>query len=452
MLILGGKRMVARILATSLILFFLLSSVVSLSMGFEVKLPDIIEQSSNRGNILYVGGSGPDNYTTIQVAIDDANDGDTVYVFDDSSPYYENVIINKSINLIGEDRNITVIDGKGNGDVVYVSADFVTIRGFTIQNSGSYWNNYLDIYDAGLELKSNYNIICDNIIANNNFFGVILDNSSYNVYISDNIITNNYATGIILANSSNNNRIFSNSITNNDFGCRIVLSSNNNNLFKNNIKDNLVDGVVLVESSKNGVYKNIISNNGFCGLKLEFYNYNTTISYNIISNNGKCGLDIEYNNCNNTASENIILNNGEEGIDLHHLCNNNLILQNTIKNNKIGIDIFNSNNNYIYRNNFINNEDIVNDRERNIWDDGKYGNYWSDYKQRYPDAKRIWLRGIWDTAYDIPGGDNKDMYPLIMQWPYTHSSTLLKIRVSSSPLIMSILERFPILHRLFISL
>ena len=61
------------------------------------------------GNTLYVGGSGPNNYTTIQSAIDDAVDGDTVFVYDDSSPYYENVIINQSIDLIGEKRNTTSI-------------------------------------------------------------------------------------------------------------------------------------------------------------------------------------------------------------------------------------------------------------------------------------------------------------------------------------------------------
>ena len=41
------------------------------------------------GNTLYVGGSGPGNYTRIQDAIDNASDGDTVFVYDDSSPYFE---------------------------------------------------------------------------------------------------------------------------------------------------------------------------------------------------------------------------------------------------------------------------------------------------------------------------------------------------------------------------
>ena len=89
---------------------------------------------NSRGAILYVGGSGPNNYSTIQGAIDDANFGDIVYVYDDSAPYYENVIIDKSINVTGENRATTIIDANYIGTVVTITADWVNISGFTIQN------------------------------------------------------------------------------------------------------------------------------------------------------------------------------------------------------------------------------------------------------------------------------------------------------------------------------
>ena len=57
------------------------------------------------GTWWYVGGSGPGNYTRIQDAIDDASNDDTAFVYAASSPYYENVIVNKSINLMGEDKS-----------------------------------------------------------------------------------------------------------------------------------------------------------------------------------------------------------------------------------------------------------------------------------------------------------------------------------------------------------
>ena len=65
----------------------------------------------NDGNTLYVGGSGPNNYTKIQDAIDDAEDGDTIFVYDDSSPYLEDFVIYKSVTLMGENRNTTILDG-----------------------------------------------------------------------------------------------------------------------------------------------------------------------------------------------------------------------------------------------------------------------------------------------------------------------------------------------------
>jgi len=62
------------------------------------------------GNTLYVGGSGPNNYSSIQSAVNDAVDGDTVFVY--NGTYHENVVVNKTINLFGEDRNSTVIDAQ----------------------------------------------------------------------------------------------------------------------------------------------------------------------------------------------------------------------------------------------------------------------------------------------------------------------------------------------------
>ncbi|UCF07628.1 MAG: MBL fold metallo-hydrolase [Thermoplasmata archaeon] len=109
--------------------------------------------------VLYVGGTGPENYTLIQDAINDAVDGDTVYVFDDSAPYYEHVVVNRSINLTGEDRDTTIIDGGGSGDVVTVVSNWVNMSGFTVRNSGSAF------VDAGILVVSNSNNISGNTIS-----------------------------------------------------------------------------------------------------------------------------------------------------------------------------------------------------------------------------------------------------------------------------------------------
>jgi len=63
------------------------------------------------GNTLYVGGTGPGNYTKIQDAVDNASAKDIVYVF--NGTYNERVKIYNSLKLIGEDRNNTIIDANG---------------------------------------------------------------------------------------------------------------------------------------------------------------------------------------------------------------------------------------------------------------------------------------------------------------------------------------------------
>jgi len=91
------------------------------------------------GTTLYVGGGGPDNYTSIQDAVDNASSLDTVFVYDDSSPYDENVYIDKLIYLRGENKVTTIIDGGfREGPVVWAEDTVADISGFTIQNGDSY--------------------------------------------------------------------------------------------------------------------------------------------------------------------------------------------------------------------------------------------------------------------------------------------------------------------------
>ena len=51
----------------------------------------------------------PDDYSTIQLGINNANPGDTIFVR--NGVYYENIIIEKKITLVGENKNNTIIDG-----------------------------------------------------------------------------------------------------------------------------------------------------------------------------------------------------------------------------------------------------------------------------------------------------------------------------------------------------
>jgi len=214
------KSLVRKGLVIGIIVLFVGAGVIP-SMGGTV-----VEKTSKKpisdGNTLYVGGSGEGNYTSIQDAIDDAYDGDTVFVYGESSPYYENIEVDKQINLIGEDRNITIIDGDRNESTVNIKTDWVNISEFTIYN-GSYAKGaiYIEEFD--------FNTIYKNIIVGyEDNFGMVLFRSDGN-NISKNVFKNNCEDIYIL--SSDNNIIYRNIIT----GIIDIYFSNQNTVIENQV-------------------------------------------------------------------------------------------------------------------------------------------------------------------------------------------------------------------------
>ncbi|MGQ9459694.1 MAG: NosD domain-containing protein [Candidatus Bathyarchaeaceae archaeon] len=119
------------------------------------------------------------NYATIQEALNapETLNGHTIFV--EEGTYYENIVIAKSISLIGENRSTTVIDGRGSGNVINIAASNVKVAGFTMRN-GTY--------------------------------GIIIQYFDYNI-ISGNIVKNN-EVGISLG-AATNNKIYHNSFINN---------------------------------------------------------------------------------------------------------------------------------------------------------------------------------------------------------------------------------------------
>ena len=144
-------------------IFFVIGSCVSV-------VAHTMEQSKGgRGNILYVGGSGPGNYSTINAAVRDASDGDLIFVYDDNSPYGE-ADITKELTIMGENRTTTEVSQFN------VYDDNIRITGFTI-DSWFYSN-----------MKSNITIE-NNIIKNSmsiyaGSFNRFINNTMY-VYYND---------------------------------------------------------------------------------------------------------------------------------------------------------------------------------------------------------------------------------------------------------------------------
>jgi len=217
----------------------------------------------------------PDQYPSIQEAINNAEEGDTIYVR--AGIYYEHLTIDKTISLVGENRN-TILDGNGTGSPVYIIANSVMITGFKIRNS-----RFEYLY-SGIRVEgSNYNNINGNTLVNN-FDGIFLTYSSNNT-ICNNIIMNNDWNGIHLKYNSNYNVISSNTILKNRNGIDTEVNSNNNYMLNNYIADSEWDGIDLMGAQNNSIKGNTIKN-CFTGIYLgsETDNMNVIYHNNFINN------------------------------------------------------------------------------------------------------------------------------------------------------------------------
>ncbi len=164
----------------------------------------------------------------------DTHDGDTVFVR--SGTYPENVIIQKSISLIGENKYTTILDGGGKNDVIVIINSSVTVREFTIRNCGH------EFHDAGIDIWSDNNQITDTIIVDNSPSGIKLMQTAHYNNISHNLIGRigsdaNYY-GIFIDDNASNNMITENIITHNYYGVKAAPLSQGNNIYYNDFIGN----------------------------------------------------------------------------------------------------------------------------------------------------------------------------------------------------------------------
>jgi len=229
------------------------------------------------GNIFYVGGSGPNNYTSIQDAIDKASDGDTIFVYNDSSPYYENLIIDKSIQLIGEDRDSTLINGsklKSSLDTVNITADNVYINGFSINDNPGYY------YQAAILIVGNYAKVSNCKIYNNNWIGISMLGSSFSQIYDCELYYNLMAIHLI---DSNENEIINCLCYKNGDDILLFKNAHNNQIVNCTCIGNGFSGIHVQQSSGNQIM-NCSVYNGYEGIGLASAP-NTIMQGNILNNN-----------------------------------------------------------------------------------------------------------------------------------------------------------------------
>jgi parallel beta-helix repeat protein len=352
------------------------------------------------GTTRYVNTTGSGGaYTSIQAAINAANPGETVYVY--SGEYFEGITIGKKINLLGEDRNTTIINASGLGkDTIKITGSDVNVTGFTItKSSGSSGaagillenannclitnNNVTDNYRIGVRLRySDGNNISNNIIYDNYYYGMLLGYSSNNT-INENIVSDNNRFGIDIAIDSDDNQVTGNIVDNKDENAISIWESDRNYVIGNTILSSeygislskgdshiVLDNVIESEQECISIYRsedNYISNNTMVNAGLDLHGWylsewNTHYIDTLNMVNGKplyylknqtSGIvplgagQVILANCTNVTIENQILLNGTIGILLGYSSYNNITGNNASFNNQCGILLDSSNYNYI---------------------------------------------------------------------------------------------------------
>jgi nitrous oxidase accessory protein len=358
------------------------------------------EKQSSRGNWLYVGGSGSGNYTKIQDAIDNASDGDTIFVF--SGLYRENVVVNKQLHLEGIQSNEStpVVFGGDDGSPMAIYNDSCVIENFSLYNGdGGGLQSAVLIYSDFNMIKNCYlyhtgtcvyfrggsnNIITnndmtglgwkgirlrdchDNRIANNSIHDFLeeamdFDNASSN-RINGNIFNN--SRGIEVDGSSVKNIFENNSMMNLQYGLHLISAPDTV------VKGNAIDAGLLVAGSKDNLLSYTISENTNHGKPLLYYKNLDSVSvpsetgqiflvncshFLIQNNNDRDGRLFLYFSSNNTIKENT-------AFDLIHLtfCADTIISMNSLEDGGGGIVVDSSNRTWITQNTIANqNEGIA---------------------------------------------------------------------------------------------
>jgi parallel beta-helix repeat protein len=298
----------------------------------------------------------PDDYTTIQQAVNTASPGDTIIVRDDT--YTENLEVNERLTIRSENgsANCFVDTSDQNDHVFSITADWVNISGFTVKNAtgsgkaGIYLGNGVDHCNissnnatdnhCGIYLFSwsINNTLMGNIANSNNNHGIYLYFSSTNS-LTGNTANSNNQYGIYLYNSSTNS-LMGNTARDNNYGI-YFWASNTNNLTGNTANSNNQYGIYLGSSNTNTLTGNTANLNNNMGIYLYYSNTNTLMGNTARDNN--YGIYFWASNTNNLSSNTANLNN-QYGI-YFWASNTNNLSGNTARDNNYGITLYSSSTN-----------------------------------------------------------------------------------------------------------
>ncbi len=313
----------------------------------------------------------PDDYETIQEAINAANSGDTIAVT--AGTYNEEwVSVDKSVSIIGDAQQTVLYYHSFLGFVV--TADNVQISGFTVTSFETMQGHAISLSGAkGCMITTNQ--------------------------LKDNLV------GISVYGTSSDNTVSKNLVAHNNRSIELI-NAHNNVITQNNITEALVSGISLDESSGNTISQNRMSDlaDGMGALML-------------------------WESSGNTVNNNLLF---EGTLSVLVGCTGNTISENFVIESAYGVFVGESSGNTFYKNYFLDVNELVLDSQsspdlfsENSWDNGVEGNYWSQYNGADNDNN-----GIGDSAY-VLYANNQDNYPL-MDFPAISTDPDEVLKPSSS--------------------
>lgn len=296
-------------------------------------------------NLVTIDGTNS-SFLSIQDAIDNCKERDTLIIW--PGQYNETIYVNKQVNLVGIDRNSTIINGEYKSSTIEIISDNCLIENLTVINSSRAlrvleFELYTGINEAGLWIDSSRNVI-RNCRFIDNGYGIVILNGDENV-IENCVFEKGEFSGIRIDSYDYKNRVrfcyfFPDSggcggrgiIESNVFdGCSLRIGSSST--AKNNrIYSSYWEGIDISDTYwiKNHtiIEDNIITN---CGIGIfSFWSHYFTIRNNIIRDSEREGMNI-FEASDFKIIDNTIENSGKAGIDIE-FCNNVVIKSNTITN------------------------------------------------------------------------------------------------------------------------
>ena len=374
--------------------------------------------SFDRGDTLYVGGGGPGNYSKIQDAIDNASYGDTVFVFDDSSPYYENIVVHTTITLCGESMDDVVVHAMGNDYGILVTASNVVIEQMSVELS--------DVAGVYLTPDAHDTVVRFVNVSRSHVYGVLVNDSDFN-HIEDCVVSHS-TYGLFFVNQCSNNWVLRTEICSIGqdgivfvdgsglnvvrdcviFDCHIGVFIEDadgpgygNYVILTTIHD-CDYGVYIEQSSRNEVDSCTITDIAAEAITVYLNCFLTNIVNNIIDGNGY-GIFM-WESVDNIIQFNRIRNSTHSGIYLQNPCTSNDITNNVVKYNEYGVRLSNfAQKNKISSNTFESNYVGVY-LQFSCWFNRIEENnfYFNDIHARFINCLNIWQKNYWHEWLELP--------------------------------------------------